>query len=197
MPTDWESRYRNDDTPWDKGAAHPWLSTLRTRLGSAVRVLVPGCGRGHDLRELSRIFPAGEIVGVDLSVTALATAGDMPANVMLVEADVLALETKRRFDLVWEHTMFCAIDPELRDAYREMIRRVLKPGGMLFGAFFLTMPRDEGGPPFNCEPKEFTERFGRAHGWRIRRRHPMTPTFPGREGEEWLVGIQLTAAGRH
>lgn len=189
MPTDWESRYLEKQTPWDRGAAHPWLSTFRARSGCPVRVLVPGCGLGHDLRELSRIFPDGEIVGVDASPTALqqASALGVPANARFQLADVLALPGDQSFDVVWEHTLFCAIDPDQRDAYRDMIRRVLKPGGILFGAFFLTMPQDEAGPPFNCPPEEFAQRFAKENGFRIHRKLLMPVTYPGREGEEWAV----------
>lgn len=189
MPTDWESRYQQADTPWDKAMAHPWLMTLRTRPNRKVRVLAPGCGRGHDLRELCRIFPDGVIVGADVSATALAQAQEagMPANVELLEADVLAMEAEEKFDLVWEHTLFCAIEPELRDAYRAMLLRVLKPRGRVIGAFFLTMPQDGAGPPFNCEIDEFCARFSDDEGFFIRRMALMEPTFPGREGEEWAV----------
>jgi methyl halide transferase len=52
---DWESAYVLGETPWDKGFASPPLSWF-LQLGQwlpAGRVLVPGCGRGHDVRLLA------------------------------------------------------------------------------------------------------------------------------------------------
>ena len=48
--TDWEKRYTEKDTPWDKGEPAPglvdWLKSQN--LDPDIRVLVPGCGCGHD-----------------------------------------------------------------------------------------------------------------------------------------------------
>ena len=46
--TDWEAHYRDKETPWDCGAPHPELVN-RFRAGDDDRrVLVAGCGFGHD-----------------------------------------------------------------------------------------------------------------------------------------------------
>ena len=59
MTTDWEERYRQADTPWDKGVAHPavvrWLAEHPGRMTGAV--LVPGCGLGHDARAIAAAEP--------------------------------------------------------------------------------------------------------------------------------------------
>ena len=50
MDTDWNERYRTEDTPWDKGKPAPglvdWLA--KRQMSPNNRVLVPGCGKGHD-----------------------------------------------------------------------------------------------------------------------------------------------------
>lgn len=157
-----------------------------------MRVLVPGCGRGHDAIALARTFPSAEVIGVDISASAIAQAESLqpPANVKLYHADLFQLgeEWNASIDLVWEHTCFCAIDPTHRRTYREGMRRLVKRGGMIAGAFFLTMEEGkEGGPPFNTPPEEFVEVFDASSGFRIHTMRPMNPTFHGREGEEWLV----------
>ena len=45
---DWNLRYEEGDTPWDKGGAHPVLADMLSRRPFSGRVLVPGCGRGHE-----------------------------------------------------------------------------------------------------------------------------------------------------
>ena len=45
---EWQRRYEQDDTPWDKGAPAPALVTFLREKQIAGRVLVPGCGRGHE-----------------------------------------------------------------------------------------------------------------------------------------------------
>ncbi len=192
MSTDWDSRYKEANTPWDRAVPHPYLGQLRPRRGKRLRVLVPGCGRGHDAAALARIFPEADVVAMDISAAALAQAELMkpPKNVRFCHADLFHLgdEWNDSIDLVWEHTCFCAIQPAERIAYREVMRRLVRRGGLLVGAFFLTMEEDgDGGPPFNTSVEDFTDVFDDSSGFCIRRMGLMNHTFRGREGEEWLV----------
>ncbi|MEZ4469768.1 MAG: methyltransferase domain-containing protein [bacterium] len=68
-----DERYQRGDTPWDLGGPSPVVQRLaRDLLTPGMRVLVPGCGRGHDVEALAR---AGlQVTGLDLSPTALALA---------------------------------------------------------------------------------------------------------------------------
>src|SRR6185436_510590 len=77
MPTDWESRYRSGDMPWEKGAAHPALIAFLKSNPVHGRVLVPGCGLGHDVRALAAT--ADEVVGLDLAPSAVRVAKAHPA----------------------------------------------------------------------------------------------------------------------
>ena len=74
--TDWEEHYRSGDLPWDKGAASPALLEALTRVPIRGRVLVPGCGLGHDVRALAAA--GAEVVGLDLSPTGLRAAEAQP-----------------------------------------------------------------------------------------------------------------------
>ena len=74
--TNWNQRYVDGDTPWDKGDAAPglidWL--VENDIDPDSRILVPGCGCGHDAHAWAR---AGfETTGVDLSELALNQAGE-------------------------------------------------------------------------------------------------------------------------
>jgi SAM-dependent methyltransferase len=190
----WDQRYVEHDTPWDKGAPHPglahWLQDGAFGLGreKVSRVLVPGCGRGHDALELARHFPA--VLGVDFSAEALrrATATDehLP-HLQFAQADFLAppIDWTAQFDLIFEHTCFCAIDPATRQTYVQSCSSLLQAGGWLAGFFFTNLER-EGGPPFGVSPEELAALF--APHFTLLDRRPVSTTFPGREGEEelWL-----------
>ena len=138
---DWERAYREEDTPWDLGEAAPPLIALLERIGieygTEGRVVVPGCGKGHDAAAWQE---AGmEVVGLDISPSALKVARKLYGeDVTWLEGDFFdnALAVDNPADLLFEHTCFCAIDPSLRPSYVEAAARWLVPGGRLFGIFF-------------------------------------------------------------
>jgi len=49
MTNHWEQRYQQGETGWDRGqpspALHQWLEQGVLKPG---RILIPGCGRGHE-----------------------------------------------------------------------------------------------------------------------------------------------------
>jgi SAM-dependent methyltransferase len=194
MPTDWEEHYQSGDTPWEKGGPSPGLVdylAVHPPLGG--RVLVPGCGLGHDVRALAP--RAAEIVGIDIAPSAIARAAEFPAKgrVRFELADLFNLPEEMRgaFDWVWEHTCFCAIDPSQRPAYVEAVASALKPGGHFLAVFYLD-PGNESpdeGPPFEVCVAElnrlFDPRFLLIDEWLPQR------TYPGREGREWMRLMRL------
>jgi SAM-dependent methyltransferase len=186
----WDRRYLENDTPWDKGSSHPNIPVILQIASPLIaanqvcRLLVPGCGRGHDARELARHFQ--EVLAVDLSKEALQEARqhpENPENLRFVLADFLhpPEEWCGKTDVIFEHTCFCAIDPADRPAYAAACRQILRPGGLLAGLFFTRLPRDVG-PPFGSPADELRETF--AEGFALLHQAPVTQTFPGREGEE-------------
>jgi SAM-dependent methyltransferase len=71
--------------------------------------------------------------------------------------DFLKDEPPVRFDWVFEHTLFCAIDPRDRDDYVKAVARWLKPDGHYLAVNYL-IP-DEDGPPFGTARDELVRRF--------------------------------------
>lgn len=159
--TDWEQRYQTGDMPWEKGAPSPglvdWLAAHRELPRGTV--LVPGCGTGHDAREWARHgFTA---TGCDIAPSAIrfsrerTAAAGLKAEFLL--CDFLTSEPCQRFDWVFEHTLFCAIDPSQRDGYVRAVLRWLKPDGHYLAVNYL-IP-DEDGPPFGTTREEQLARF--------------------------------------
>lgn len=183
---DWNQRYEESDTPWDKGEAHPVLFDMLTHGALTGRVLVPGCGTGHDVRELAR--RGLTVVGLDIAPLALERARvHAPAGSESYElGDLFHLTSLWRggFDGVFEHTCFCAIDPAQRVAYVDAVAAALRPGGRLLAVFFVNPDNDGEGPPFGCAPGELDTLFsGR---FRLLEEHWEIPTYPEREGRELL-----------
>ena len=188
MPTDWEDQYQKGETPWDKGAPSPGLVDFLGVEMVSGRVLVPGCGLGHDVRALAAT--ADEVVGLDLAASAVAAARSVPSvgGERYVQGDFFALPAEMRgsFDWVFEHTCFCAIDPAQRPAYVEAAAGALKPGGKLLAIFYLDPGNDspDEGPPFEASITEldrlFLPRFTLLREWLPQH------AYPGREGREWM-----------
>lgn len=193
MPADWESRYETGDTPWDKGAPHPALVDLLRESPVAGRVLVPGCGTGHDVRALAAA--GAEVTGLDIAPRAVRAAQvfERVAGESYVVGDLFDLPEAMRgsFDCVWEHTCFCAIDPALRERYVEAVAGALKPGGNLLAVFYLDPGHaspDEG-PPFAVSVAE-VDRLFLGH-FELVREWPPPATYPGREDRELMRSMRL------
>ncbi len=196
--TDWESAYQRRETPWEKGRPHPALVDFLAENGPLTgEVFVPGCGSGHDVRALSA--SGNQVVGIDLAPFAIAKANSFPkvAQEEYRLADLFALpaEYAHRFDWVFEHTCFCAIDPARRQDYVETIVRLLKPGGRLLAIFFLNPDHDEEGPPHGVTRKELTKFFGERFA--LGREWVPARTHAGREGRELFRVLELIPPPPH
>lgn len=155
----WEKRFQAGDTPWDRGAANPQLGVwLASGALKPCRILVPGCGSGH---EVAALAAAGfEVTALDYAPAAidrtrklLETAG---LKATLVDADALAWQPERAFDAVYEQTCLCALYPDQWRDYADQLHRWTAPGGKLFALFvqLLRANAAEGsieGPPYNCD----------------------------------------------
>lgn len=160
--SDWAARYREDDIPWDQGRAHPELDRLieygHLDLPGGT-ALVPGCGNGHDALALAR---AGwKVTALDFAeepVASLAPQLEAHGGEARVED---AFEHRGQYDLLFEHTFFCAIDPSDRPRWGEFAARNLKPGGRLVMILVpVGKPAEDGGPPFGVDQDAVTEVLG-------------------------------------
>jgi SAM-dependent methyltransferase len=161
QPGFWGDLYKSGETGWDMGQAHPALAAVLPQLKmSKSRILVLGAGAGHDAAFLAR---AGHLVtAVDFSEDAVKKAQEKYGNIEtlnFVRADAFNLPERwnGEFDLVFEHTCYCAISPDKRDQLINVWRRVLQPAGHLLAIFFAYEKRQ--GPPFGGSEWELRERL--------------------------------------
>jgi cyclopropane fatty-acyl-phospholipid synthase-like methyltransferase len=157
----WEGRYQTQDMPWEKGEASPGLVDFLAQRPELPRgsVCVPGCGTGHDVRAWAA---AGfETSGFDIAPTAIRLASERTEAAGLRARfevrDFLREPPPERFDWLFEHTLFCAIQIEERDVYGEALLRWLKPQGNYLAVNYLIPDKD--GPPFGTTREELLRRF--------------------------------------
>ena len=185
---DWAGRYRGGDTPWDLGRPHPELvrRLAAGELGPPGRALVPGCGRGHDALALAG---AGwEVTALDLvalegpSLSFFAARGGR-----FLVRDALGFASDTPFDLVLDHTFFCAVEPSERPAWGRMVTRTLAPAGRLFALIFpVGRAPEEGGPPFGMHAGDLLAALG--EGFTLECDEPTRePIAERRWGERWAV----------
>lgn len=172
--------------PWDKGEAHPALRGWLAGHPLVGRGLVPGCGYGHDVRALAA--SGNDVLGFDISPSAIAGAQKFPPvgseHYQIGDFFAPLEDWTARFDWIFEHTCFCAIDPSSRAAYASQVIRLLKPGGYFLAIFYRDPGAGRDGPPFGCTLEELDGLFG-AH-LRLLAEKTNIPTYPGREGGENL-----------
>ena len=194
MKPDWESRYQIGDMPWEKGEPSPglvdFLAAHRKLPGETV--CVPGGGTGHDAREFAR---AGfRVYGYDLAPSAIRLSLERTCAAGLRaefrQADFLRDEPPFRFDWLFEHTLFCAINPAERDDYVRAVARWLKPGGHYLAVNYMICEGAEG-PPFPSTREEllarFSPQFELLADWTPR-------SYPNREGKERMFWWRKTTA---
>jgi len=188
----WEARYQSADMPWEKGEPSPGLVDFLGAHPELKRgtVAVPGCG----VREFTR--GGFDAFGFDLAPSAisLAEAKTKAAGLTarFVLADFLRDEPPQKFDWLFEHTLFCAIQPRERDDYVRAVLKWLKPGGAYLAVNYLECGPD--GPPFPTTRAEQWERFS-PH---FELRADWTPrSYPNREGKERMFWWSLRTATGH
>jgi SAM-dependent methyltransferase len=189
----WEQRYQTHDMSWEKGAPSPGLVDFLAAHPDLERgtVCVPGCGMGNDVRAFAA---AGfDAFGFDIAPSAISLAVEktkadgLAASFQL--ADFLRDEPPQKFDWLFEHTLFCAIQPQERDDYVRAVLRWLKPGGTYLAVnYFLCETK---APPWPTTREEQLERFlphfDLVEDWTPR-------SYPNREGKERMFWWSLRTA---
>ena len=196
---DWNQRYAEQNTPWDlAGPAPALVARLESAdFPSAARVFVPGAGRGHDVVELAR--QGYEVAAIDIAPLAidatleLARATGVADRVDARVGDLFAMpaEWEGAFDLVYELTCYCAIDPSDRPRYAEAIARCLREQAIVCALMFpLVRPSflSPDGPPYEVSPEGFTADLA-PHGFALDRSFAPSRSAPSREGNEVWVDL--------
>ncbi|RZC66102.1 hypothetical protein C5167_009787, partial [Papaver somniferum] len=138
----WEKCWEQGDTGWDLGQPTPVvLQLFEKETLPKGRVLVPGCGAGHDVVAIAN--PERYVVGLDILETAIKRAREISSSspsakcFEFVEADFFT----------WHRT---------RASRGTRMHELLKPDGELITLMYPTTDPD-GGPPFKVSVADFEE----------------------------------------
>ncbi len=186
MKIDWESCYLQGETPWDHGHASPPLLAEVAQRPLTGRVLVIGCGPGHDVAALADL--GVDVTGLDIAPSAVSLAQtNYPRHAArFLEGDLFDLvpELRGAFHVVVEHTCLSGMPPELRPDYAAGVRAALKPGGQITGVWYINPDLDPGetGPPFPLPVEELDALF--AADFEILADYIPENSFVARQGRE-------------
>jgi len=190
MEKAWEQCWKEGITPWDAHGVTPVIAQLlkakQLRDGKA---LVPGCGSGYDVVAMGS--PTRSVIGLDISPTALQQAQllakDAAASqfVQFKNADFFEYSPSFKFDLVFDYTFFCALDPSLRPWWAEKMADLLALDGELITLMF-PLDDHEGGPPFSVSMEAYEQVLG-PWGFRLVSCDSEIPSIEKRRGLEKLA----------
>jgi SAM-dependent methyltransferase len=194
LPEKWDANYQQGTDGWDLGGPTPVFRRLLLsgRLMPG-RVIVLCAGRGHDAREFAR--HGFEVTAVDFASRAVdemrrLASADAPVDILQHDMFTLPEAFNHSFDYVLQYTCLCAIDPNRRAEYADLVTRLLKPNGIYID---LAFPLDgrRGGPPFAVSVAEILQLF-EARGFRlIAREKPAESIRPRQRAEELLLFQKL------
>lgn len=157
----WDKCWEEGLTPWDLGKPTPVLVHLH-QTGSLPkgRTLIPGCGSGYDVVTIA--CPKRYVVGLDISGKAIERAKKLSAPLQnaahftFLSEDFFTWQPPELFDLIFDYTFFCAIEPDMRSAWAIRMRDLLKPDGELITLMF-PISEHVGGPPYKSRVSDYEE----------------------------------------
>jgi methyl halide transferase len=165
------------------------LAARPTTIG---RAFVPGCGTGYDVFAIAEV--AEQVVGLDVAPSAAerfeaerGSRGIDAGRATIVVGDFFGYTPPASFDLIWDYTFLCAIEPDQRLAWADRMHELLTADGELWTLIFPVdpVPLNPGGPPHPMttelvrellEPRFVADRM-----------EPVSVSHPGRQGKEWLA----------
>ncbi len=189
-PQKWEADYQCGTDGWDLGGPTPVFKRLAvSQRFKPGRMIVLGAGRGHDAREFSR--HGFDVTAVDFSpyvVEQMRQLTDPNAPIEILKHDIFTLpnELNGSFDYMLEYTCFCAIDPQRRAEYADLVKRLLKPDGTYID---LAFPLDgrQGGPPYAVTEAEIFGLFEPRGFKLLSREKPADSVKPRKQAEELFI----------
>lgn len=186
--TFWSERYRQQQTGWDAGAVTTPIKTYIDQLSDkSLRILVPGCGYGHEVRYLHDTgFTQVQVIDISPEpLAALRPQCPSWPDTAFVHGDFFTHQGA--YDLILEQTFFCALDPAQRPDYARKMYDLLVPGGKLVGVLF-NVEFDKQGPPFGGTAAEYEEYFRDLFRFKIF--EPCYNSIKPRAGNEMFIMLE-------
>jgi SAM-dependent methyltransferase len=184
-PDFWDARFRGGVTPWDAGRVPPKLARWLDAHRQPMRVLIPGCGSGYEVRAFHE--RGNEVLAIDFSDAALEAAARALGELapLARRADFFALDAEL-FDLVYERAFLCALPRRIWPDWGRRVPELLRPGGRLAGFFYFE--DNQRGPPFGTSEAELRALLEPAFALEENESLPPGESLAVFEGRErWMV----------
>ncbi len=154
----WNERYLTNATGWDIGHASPSFLSFFKDIDRNSKILIPGCGNSYEGEVLYKMG-FKNLTLLDFAKSSkdnfLKRFPTFPAENFVV-GDFFSLGGK--YDFILEQTFFCAINPQLREAYLSKMTELMTETGKLVGLLF-DAPLNDAHPPFGGSQNEYEMLF--------------------------------------
>ncbi|KAG5530372.1 hypothetical protein RHGRI_025345 [Rhododendron griersonianum] len=159
----WEKCWEQELTPWDLGQPTPVIVHLhQTDMPNGKRhqqdMRTDDMTFGYDVVAIA--CPERYVVGVDLSDKAIKKAVEFSSSLpnadyfTFLKEDFFIWHPTELFDLIFDYTFFCAIEPGMRSAWASRMQYLLKPDGELITLMF-PISDHVSGPPYKVSITEY------------------------------------------
>jgi methyl halide transferase len=177
----WNNRYEAEETGWDlKTISSPLKAYIDQLTDKNLRILIPGCGSGHEAEYLLKQgFQYITVIDIaPLAVERMKLYFSDYQNIKIICADFFSHSGE--YDLILEQTFFCALNPNLRTQYVQKMSELLTQNGKLTGLLFgVQFPKN---PPFGGSKEEYLTLF--SDKFKINFIEPCYNSVKPREGNE-------------
>ncbi|KAI8883998.1 S-adenosyl-L-methionine-dependent methyltransferase [Backusella circina FSU 941] len=155
--SDWEGKWQQGNTQWDKGVPSPALISLfenaeaKSLIPESGQALVPGCGSGYDVVFLAN--KSRHVTGLDMSKTCIEKQLKNHPNAEADNYEFMCDDFYKfkiptdGYDLAYDYTFLCAMPPGLRLDLASRYAEIIKKDGVLITLIF-PIADHEGGPPY-------------------------------------------------
>jgi len=184
----WSEKYQSNQIGWDIGSISTPIKDYIDQLEDKdLAILIPGAGNAY---EAAYLFEQGftNVSIVDIAKEPLdnfkKSVPDFPKDKILQE-DFFTHEGS--YDLIFEQTFFCALDPSLRVNYIDKMKDLLKLNGKLVGLLF-DFRLDDVGPPFGGSEDAYTIDFKKR--FHLKTLAPCYNSIKPRQGKELFINFE-------
>lgn len=155
----WSERYRFQLTGWDAGSITTPLKEYIDQLeNKSLKILVPGCGFGHEVKYLyDQGFKNVDVIDfISKPIESLKAYCMNWQDSQFIVGDFFIHHGE--YDLILEQTFFSSIDPGYRMQYANKTYELLRDDGKLVGLLFnINFPGNK--PPFGGTKEEYARYF--------------------------------------
>jgi SAM-dependent methyltransferase len=185
----WEDLYISGDTTWDLGGETRIFKAISKDIRPG-KICIIGCGKGYDAVMFAK--KNFEVTAIDFAPSAISAleklAEDAKVNINAINSNIFNLSNDyyNKFNYVIEQTCFCAIDPNMRNNYEQLVSNLLVKDGLLIGLWFpLDKDISEGGPPWATSISEVKGLFSAR--WEVEREEFSPLSVKPRKDREKLI----------